>query len=104
MLTAAHCVVGTPASNIRLASGITKLTDITSADRRNIVAKGGRTDYEQARGTLTIPAGTRSGTIDVVIISDLVPEPLESFSVTLSNARIARLGRATAAGWITDND
>jgi secreted trypsin-like serine protease len=108
-ITDAHVVEGNPATGNKTMHFAVKLDHTTEfavhvdyATADGTAHEG--TDYKKASGTLTIPAGTLSGTIDVVIISDRVREPLESFSVTLSNARIARLGRATASGWITDND
>jgi sugar lactone lactonase YvrE len=42
-------------------------------------------DYVAASGTLTIPAGTTSGTINIVINGDTTIEPDETFFVNLSN-------------------
>jgi len=66
-------------------------------------AKAG-SDYKATAGTLTIPANSLTGTVNVVIISDKVKEPTEGFFVVLSNPRVAKLARGVAIGWILDND
>ena len=47
-------------------------------------AKAGK-DYTAASGTLTIPAGSSSGYIDVVIAGDSLRQSQQKFSVSLSN-------------------
>jgi len=67
-------------------------------------------DYTAASGTITFPAGSLSGatqTILIPIINDLVAEPTETFSVTLSNpVSTANVTIANAQGIATiiDND
>jgi len=61
-------------------------------------------DFRAETGTVTIPAGDVSRKIGITIISDRVHEPFEGFFVQLSNPRAARIARAAAVGWITDND
>jgi hypothetical protein len=43
------------------------------------------TDYQAASGTLTIPAGQTEGTISVPVYGDTLPEPNETFFVSLSS-------------------
>ncbi|MCP4128752.1 MAG: hypothetical protein GY753_17075, partial [Gammaproteobacteria bacterium] len=64
------------------------------------------TDYTPASGTLTIPAGSTSGTINITIIDDTIPEADESLTVTLSNPVNSSLGGNTsyAHGIINDDD
>ena len=65
------------------------------------------TDYTAASGeTLTIGAGATSATLTIATADDLVDEPDETFTVTLSNPSTnAELGSAkTATGTIEDND
>jgi len=71
-------------------------------------AQGGE-DYTPARGTLTFaPHRTAAHTIAVTITDDSVDEPVEEFTVTLSNAVNALLAGGgatmTAAGSIADDD
>ncbi len=42
-------------------------------------------DYLPTSGTLTFPAGTTTENINVTVLGSTVPEPLESFTVNLSN-------------------
>jgi hypothetical protein len=60
-------------------------------------------DYQAKSGTVTIPAGQTSQTVDVVVYGDRVFEPdSESFSLTLSNPVNARMGNGTA--WVNIQD
>ena len=61
-------------------------------------------DYVPTSGTLTIPAGSTSGTIGVTVNGDGTPEPDEMFSLTLSNPTCATLGTASADATIENDD
>ena len=61
-------------------------------------------DYTAKTGTLTIPAGQISGTIDVSIIGDTIVEPDETFAVNLSNATGATIADAQGIGTIRNDD
>ena len=69
-------------------------------------ATGSGTDYTLANGTLTISAGSTSGTINISsIIDDSIDEANETVIVTLSNPSNATLGSDdTHTYTITDND
>ena len=69
-------------------------------------ATGSGTDYTLANGTLTINAGSTSGTITIgSIIDDSLDEANETVIVTLSNSSNATLGSDDAHTYtITDND
>ncbi|MGE0079141.1 MAG: Calx-beta domain-containing protein [Bacteroidales bacterium] len=69
-------------------------------------ATGGGTDYTLANGTLTINAGSTSGTITISdIVDDELVEDDETVVVTLSNPTNATLGTNTVYTYtITDND
>ena len=60
-------------------------------------------DYTAASGTLTLNAGSTTGSIAVPILNDETGEDTETFTVTLSNPSAAILGTATATGEITDD-
>ncbi|RIK82793.1 MAG: hypothetical protein DCC68_05345 [Planctomycetota bacterium] len=62
------------------------------------------TDYTSTSGTLTFAQGTTTQTISVPIAGDTIPEPNETFTVTLSNPTNASLSDATATGTITNDD
>jgi hypothetical protein len=72
-------------------------------DTAGVTATGG-TDYVTASGTLTIPAGETSGTVDVVVNGDLVYESNETLSLTLSNPTDAIVGDGAAQGTIANDD
>ena len=60
-------------------------------------------DYNIASGTLTIPAGALTGSINVGIRADPVVEPNESFFVDLSAPVNATVGDGIGQGTIIDN-
>ena len=62
------------------------------------------TDYTQASGTLTFPAGTTARTVAVPVADDALDEDTETFAVTLSGAQHAVLPANAATGTITDDD
>ena len=69
----------------------------------NGTARAGQ-DYESTSGTLTITSPDTTGTIEVTVLDDGVPEPDETFQVRLSSADGARIEGARATGTIEDNE
>jgi large repetitive protein len=61
-------------------------------------------DFVATSGTLTIPAGMTSGSIDVVVNGDVAFESNETLSLTLTTPTDATLGDATALGTIVNTD
>ena len=61
-------------------------------------------DYTTASGTLTIPAGSLSGTISVPIVGEMLDEPDETFVVNLTNPVNDVLVDAQGVGTIVDDD
>ncbi|MCC7370236.1 MAG: CSLREA domain-containing protein [Chloroflexi bacterium] len=61
-------------------------------------------DYVPASGALTFSPTETSKQIPVTMCGDLLSEPDETFTVTLSNPTNALLGQATATGTIQDDD
>ena len=61
-------------------------------------------DYQATNGTVTIPAGTLSVTVPVQVFGDLLDEPDETFTATLSAPSGAAIGDGTATGTIVDDD
>ena len=61
-------------------------------------------DFASASGTLNIPAGNISGTITVVVNSDTLVEPDETFFVALDNPVNVTISRARAVGTILNDD
>jgi hypothetical protein len=61
-------------------------------------------DYTAKSGTLTFAAGEQSKVIQVAIAGDKLAEGNEKFTVTLTDAHGATIGRGTAAATIKDDD
>ncbi len=88
--------------------------DLSSSSTQNVTvdyavtgtATGSGTDYTLANGTLTISAGSTSGTITIAsIVNDTLDEPNETVIVTLSNPSNATLGSDNVHTYtINDND
>ncbi len=83
-------------------SGFDVTVDFGTQD--NSAAAG--SDYTAVRGTVTILAGSTSGTIAVPILGDTLDEPDETFFVNLSNAVHAIIleGQDHGVGTIADDD
>ncbi|NEP58091.1 MAG: DUF4347 domain-containing protein, partial [Symploca sp. SIO2G7] len=61
-------------------------------------------DFIATSSTLTIAAGDIMGTITVNILDDALNEPIENFTVELSNATNANIADAQGIGIINDDD
>jgi hypothetical protein len=61
-------------------------------------------DYNAASGTVTFAPGQTARTIDVQVIGDAVPEPDETFQVTLTTATGATIADPSATGTIINDD
>lgn len=61
-------------------------------------------DYAQSSGTITFAPGETTKSVTVSVTGDVVNEPDETMSVTLSSANGATLGTSTATGTITNDD
>ncbi len=104
----------TSSSGAESVSSKNLTVDVSAASARDITvdytvtgtATGSGTDYTLANGTLTIPAGSTSGTITIAsIVDDALDEANETVIVTLSNPSNASLGSDDAHTYtITDND
>ncbi|MDQ1480111.1 MAG: hypothetical protein QOI44_972, partial [Actinomycetota bacterium] len=85
------------------------LSDVSASDvsvdyaTTPITATAG-SDFTATSGTLTIPAGSITGFVPVDINGDITQEATETFSVTLTNAVGATLGRAVGNATITNDD
>ena len=104
----------TSSSGAESTSSKALTVDLSAASSNNVTvdyavtgtATGSGTDYTLANGTLTITAGTTSGTITIgSIIDDSLDEANETVIVTLSNPSNASLGSDKVHTYtITDND
>lgn len=79
--------------------------DFTTVDGTAISGGNGvsEQDYGQTSGTLIIPAGQISGTIEVTIYGDRIVESDENFFIHLSNPVNAMIADGTAVGSIIDS-
>ena len=92
-------LVFTATLNTAIGSDIT--VDYASSDRTTTAG----VDYTPLSGTLTIPAGSTTGSIAVSVIGDSDWEIDETLSLSLSNiSSNAYLGRATIRGTIHNDD
>lgn len=70
---------------------------------QNGTATGG-SDYVSAKGTIVFAPGETSRTVAIVVNGDSIEEPDETFSLTLSGATGATLGRPVATMTIRNDD
>ena len=79
--------------------------DVTVSYATSDITATAGTDYVAASGTVTIPAGSTTGTFNVVVNGDTTFESDETLRVTLSGASSnATIGTSTATGTITNDD
>jgi len=76
------------AFNISLSNASVQVITVDYATSNRTAAAG--SDYVAASGTVSIPAGSTSVTVNIPITGDLNVEPDETFAVTLSNATNVR--------------
>ncbi|RFM31701.1 beta strand repeat-containing protein, partial [Chitinophaga silvisoli] len=88
-------------------TGVTAVEDVLVGYTVTGAATAGA-DYTTLPGTVTIPAGQNSATIDINVIDDNIYEGNEDLTLTLSNAFGTQLGTITVAGnatlTISDDD
>lgn len=94
--------ISTAAFTVTLSKSSTKTVTVNY-----LTADGSATalqDYVNRGGTLVFAPGVTAQVITVDVFGDALVEASETFTVTLSDAYGATLGRATATGTITDDD
>jgi len=65
---------------------------------------GGLTDFTPVLGPLTFSPGVTQLQVTVTVIGDTVMEPDETFTVSIQSVQNATIGRATATGYIVNDD
>ena len=104
---------GTSSSDAESVSSAALTVDLSAVSAKDVTvdyavtgtATGSGTDYTLANGTLTVNAGSSTGTINISsIIDDSIDEANETVIVTLSNPSNATLGDDAHTYTITDND
>ncbi|MBU1719582.1 MAG: hypothetical protein KKA07_10980, partial [Bacteroidetes bacterium] len=104
--SASSCMENTTPGYIEVSlsavSGLDVNVDFTVA---NVTALGNGVDYTLSSGTLTIPSGSQSVSLEAQIVNDSYLEGGETFTVTLSNPVGATLGAKTVNTFtISDDD
>jgi hypothetical protein len=82
------------------ASAVAVTVHYATAD---ITALAG-SDYTATSGEVIIPAGQTSATVTVAVRGDRLPEPTETFAVSLTAATGATIGDGRGIGTILDNE
>ncbi|MET0554799.1 MAG: FG-GAP-like repeat-containing protein [Vicinamibacteria bacterium] len=98
---------GTTAASFTVALSVPSTREITVAFTTAPVSGGATagSDYVARSGVVTFPAGsTASQLVTVDVVGDATDEPSEAFSLQLSSAVNATIGRALARATITDDD
>ncbi|HYV09957.1 MAG TPA: Calx-beta domain-containing protein [Pyrinomonadaceae bacterium] len=91
------------AVNVTLSTPSVQVVTVDYATSNGTAAAG--SDYVAASGTVTIPAGSSSATINISINGDTTVEANETFTVTLSNAtNVAFLSNSIANVTIANDD
>ncbi len=87
---------------VTLAGSSIRAATVSYATRDGTAVAG--EDYGAASGTLTFAPGETSRTVPVPLLDDGLPEPAETFAVTLSSPTNATIATAAADGTIIDDD
>jgi uncharacterized repeat protein (TIGR03803 family) len=98
------------AGSVRLTITLSKKTDeavsvnykTVNGTARSNANKPNPADYIENSGTITIPAGSQTATISVLIIADNLVEPTEQFYVELGKPVNAAIGKSTGTVTILD--
>ncbi len=91
------------AVNVTLSGPSVQVVTVNYATSNDTATAG--SDYVASSGTVTIPAGSTSATINIPINGDTTIEPIETFNVTLSNAtNAAFISNSVATVFIVNDD
>ena len=96
-------------TGLTTANFLVSLSAVTSQDvTLNYTTRDGSansaTDYQEASGTLTIPAGSLSQTLTVNVIGDMEAETDETFNLEISSPQGAAISKPTGVATIQDDD
>jgi hypothetical protein len=90
------------AFTVTLSTSSTNTVTVAFATANGTAVAG--SDYVSTSGTLTFSLGQTSRTISVAVIGNLVAEPTETFTVSLSGPVNATIVDGAGVGTIVDND
>lgn len=89
---------------VRLSAPSSKVVSVSFATTDGTATIAGN-DYMAATGTIDIPAGSTTGTVNVIVNGDAADEGVETFNVTISAPTNATLGQKTVGvGTILNDD
>ena len=95
---------GNASFTVSLSASSSQNVRVEYATRNGTATSGQNADYLESNGTLNIPAGTSSATVNVPINDDSTEEPNETFFVDLSSPENATIADASGVCTIVDND
>lgn len=81
-------------------SGFTTRVQFATSDGTALAGS----DYRAGTGTVTFAPGVTTGQVNVVLLTNRIAEPTETFFVTLSAPTLLTIDRAQATGTIVDDD
>ncbi|MBK7030042.1 MAG: tandem-95 repeat protein [Bacteroidales bacterium] len=85
-ITANDAVAGEPSNNGQFTVSMTQASDVATVISYTVSGTAtANSDYNTLSGSITIPAGSTSATIDVLVINDLLLEATETVIATLSS-------------------
>jgi Calx-beta domain-containing protein len=96
--------VGNTTASFTASLSAPSSSQVTFAFATSVGTATAGTDYTAASGSKTIPAGSSSVPINIVVKGDTVDEPNETFGVTISAPVNATIGDGSGIGTITDDD
>jgi hypothetical protein len=104
-LSVADVSVGEDGGTARLTIASQAISAPVAVDTAtsDVSAQAG-SDYDARSGTVTIPAGQASATVDVSLRNDTEDEEDESFKLALGNAKGASIGDGDATVTVTNDD
>ena len=88
--------------NLSLSAASTSVVSVDYQTSDGLATSG--IDFQNASGVLQFAAGEIQKSINVIVIADTDDEANETFSMSLSSAINATIGRGTAIGTIVDDD
>ena len=103
-VSAAEGNAGTATASFTASLSAPTSSQVTFAFATTAGSATAGTDYTAASGSKTIPAGSSTVPINVVVKGDTVDEPDETFGVTISAPVNATIGDGAGVGTITDDD
>lgn len=97
------CFDGTATLTVTLAQAVNYAVTVGYSTSNGTATAGANADYNSASGSITIPAGSTTGTISVTIHPDALVELAETFNVTITNSAGITITKNIGVVTINDN-